>query len=73
MAFLIIAQMMQTLTLLAMRVYPYKIWMCSVVPSKGRDPKDVARIVRFIKAVGLAHFANRSDREPAITAMIEEA
>ena len=63
----------ETLTLLVMRVYPYKIWMCSVVPSKGRDPKVVARIVRFIKDVGLTHVAYRSDREPAITAMIEEA
>ena len=63
----------EPLTLLVMRAYPYKIFMCTVVPSKGRDPRVIARIVRFIKESGLTHFAYRSDREPAITAMIEEA
>ena len=63
----------EALTLLIMRVYPYKICMCTWVPSKGRDPRVIARIVRFIKENGLTHFAYRSDREPAITAMIEEA
>ena len=61
------------ITLLIMRGYPYKIWMCCKVPGKGRDPQVVARIVRFIKETGLTHFAYRSDREPAITAMIDEA
>ena len=61
------------LTVLVMRVYPYKLWMVCWVPSKWRDPKVVARIIRFIKDTGLTHFAYRSDREPAIAAMIEEA
>ena len=46
-----------TMTLLIMRVYPYKIYMCCAVPGKGRDPQVVARIVRFIKETGLTHFA----------------
>ena len=61
------------LTVLVMRVYPYKLWMVCWVPSKGRDPRVVARITRFIKEIGLTHFAYRSDREPAISATIEEA
>ena len=62
-----------TLTVLIMRVYPYKLFMCCWVPGKGRDPRVVARVSRFIRETGLTHFAYRSDREPAITAMIEEA
>ena len=61
------------LTRLVMRAYPYKLFTCTVAPCKGRDPRVVARIVRFIKDTGLTNFAYRSDREPAITAKIEEA
>ena len=64
---------LDTLTVLVVRVYPYKIFMCCVVPSKGRDPAVVNRMERFIKECGLTHFTYRSDREPAITAMIDEA
>ena len=60
-----------TMTLLIMRVYPYKIYMCCAVPAKGRDPQMVAKIVKFIKETGLTHVAYRSDRETAITAIIE--
>ena len=62
-----------TMTLIILRVYPFNIYMCCAVPGKGRDPQVVARIMRFIKETGLTHFAYRSDREPAITAMIDEA
>ena len=61
------------LTTLVMRVYPYNMYLCTCVPSKGRDPRVVSRIVRFLEEVGLTHFAYRNDREPAIVAMIEEA
>ena len=61
------------MTWLIMRGYPYKIWMCCKVPNKGRDPQVEARIVRFIKETGLTHFAYRSDREPAMTSMIDKA
>ena len=62
-----------TLTVLVVRVYPYKMFMCCVVPAKGRFPEVVRRLARFIKECGLTQFVYRSDREPAITAMFEEA
>ena len=45
-----------TLTLLVIRVYPYKIYFCCVVPSKGRHPAVVSRLQRFICECGLTHF-----------------
>ena len=33
----------------------------------------VARLCRFIMECGLVHFAYRSDREPAIVALIQDA
>ena len=56
----------EALTTLIMRVYPCKVFLCTWVPSKGRDPRVVARIARFFKEAGLTQFAYRSDREPAI-------
>ena len=61
------------LTILVIRIYPYKLFMCCVVSSKGRDPLVVDRLVRFIKDCGLTQFTYRSDREPAIMAMMDEA
>ena len=61
------------LTLLVIRVYPYKLYFCCAVPSKGRHPAVVNRLERFIRECGLTHFTYRSDREPAIQAMMEEA
>ena len=63
----------EPLTVLVLRVYPFKLWLCCWVPAKGRDPRVVARIARFIKDIGLTHFAYRSDREPSICAMFEDA
>ena len=61
------------LTCLVIRVRPYKLYLCMKVSAKGRDPAVVHRLARFIKEVGLTHFTYRSDREPAILAMFEEA
>ena len=63
----------EPLTVLVIRIYPYKLFMCCVVSSKGRDPLVVDRLVRFIKECGLTQFTYRSDREPAIMAMMDEA
>ena len=63
----------EPLTVLVVRVYPYKLFMTCVVPCKGRDPLVVDRLVRFIKECGLTQFTFRSDREPAIMAMMDEA
>ena len=60
-------------TLLVIRVYPFKIFFCCIVPSKGRHPHVVRRLERFIRECGLTHFTYRSDREPAIQAMMEDA
>ena len=64
---------MEPLTVLVVRVFPYKMFMCCVVPAKGRDPLVIDRLVRFIKDRGLTQFTYRSDREPAIMAMLDEA
>ena len=62
-----------TLTVLILRIYPYKLFLCCHVAAKGRDPVVVHRVARFIKECGLTQFTYRADREPAIMAMIEEA
>ena len=53
-------------TCLAMRLYPYKIFSACAVPKKGVDTMVIARIVRFIKDMGLVHFAYRNDREASL-------
>ena len=60
-------------TLLILRLLPYRLTYAFVVPAKGPDPLVVTRLARLITECGLVHFAYRSDREPAITAMIQEA
>ena len=63
----------ESATILVLKLYPYKTFFSCIVANKGPDPLVVARIVKFLKDSGLTHFAYRSDREPAIMAMIEEA
>ena len=60
-------------TLLILRLYPYKLIFAFVVPAKGPDPLVVTRLAKLITDCGLVHFAYRSDKEPAIIAMIQEA
>ena len=61
------------MTVLVIRVYPYKLFLCCVVKTKGHDSAVVGRLVRFIKDCGLTHFTYRSDREPSIMAMFDDA
>ena len=61
------------MTVLVIRVYPYKLFFACSVSTKGRDPHVINRLARFIKECGLLHFTFRSDREPAIVSMMEEA
>ena len=61
------------ITVLVMRLYPYKMYFACVVDVKGPDPYAAERLAHFIKSAGLQHFAYRSDREPAIVALIEDA
>ena len=60
-------------TLLVLRLYPYKLIFAMVVTAKGPDPLVVTRIARLLADFGLVHFAYRSDKEPAIVSMIQEA
>ena len=60
-------------TILVLKLYPYKLDFACVVKSKGSDPLVVARLCRFIMECGLVHFAYRSDREPAIVSLIQDA
>ena len=62
----------ESITTLVIRVYPYKLFFVCAVPVKGRDPRIVQRLERFIKECGLVHFTFRSDREPSIVAMLDE-
>ena len=60
-------------TLLVLRLLPYRLTFAFVVAAKGSDPLVVARIARLITECGLVHFAYRSDKEPAIISMIQDA
>ena len=60
-------------TCLAMRLYPYKLFLTCAVPHKGIDPMVVKMLVRFLHDVGLVHFAYRADRGKPLNAMIEQA
>ena len=60
-------------TILVMRLYPFRLNFACIVSSKGPEPLIVARIARWITECGLVHFAYRSDKEPAIVAMIQQA
>ena len=59
--------------MLVIKIYPYKLFFVCVVPAKGRDLRVVQRLARFIRECGLVRFTFRSDREPAIVAMLKEA
>ena len=60
-------------TILVLKLYPYKLIFSCLVSGKGYDPLVVARLCRFIMESGLVHFAYRSDKEPAIVSLIQEA
>ena len=60
-------------TCLVMKLYPYQITFASGVPRKGSDPLVIQRLARFIKEMGLVHFAYRCDREAALNSMLEDA
>ena len=49
------------------------IFLALVVPSKGVHEAVVARLARFIMDMGLINFCFRSDREPAVVRLFQEA
>ena len=60
-------------TILVLRLFPYRLTFAFVVAAKGPDVLVISRLAKLITDCGLVHFAYRSDREPAIVAMIREA
>ena len=59
--------------LLIGRLCPYRVFFVCVVPRKGVHPQVVERLARFLNEAGLVQFSYRSDKEPSIIAMFEEA
>ena len=59
-------------TVLVVKILPYKILFSCVVDAKGNDEATVQRLAQLSKDLGLVHFVYRSDKEPAILAMIEQ-
>ena len=60
-------------TILVARLYPSKALLATVCPHKGVDEKVVSRMASFIKDSGYRSIVYRSDQEPSIRAMFEEA
>ena len=58
---------------LVLRLYPDKLIVGCVVSAKRPDPLVVTRLAKLITDCGLVHFAYRSDKDPAILSMIQEA
>ena len=54
-------------------MYPLEFFYATKIDLKGYDVDVVQRLAQFITDIGLVHFADRSDREPAIRSMISEA
>ena len=61
------------LTLLVVRLYPSGLWFVCVCDRKGHDDALIGRLAKFISEAGLIKFAYRSDREPAILTLFDEA
>ena len=61
------------ITLLVIKVMPFKLVFATVVNIKGPDPDIVKRVSRFINEAGLVRFTYRADREPALQALLDEA
>ena len=60
-------------TLLILSSFPYRLCFAFVLAATKPDPLVVNRIAKLITDCGLMHFAYRSDKEPAIISMIQEA
>ena len=60
-------------TFLGLCVRPWKIFSAIQCKVEGTDPLVVKRVAQVIKGCGLVHFSYKSDREPAIRALLAEA
>ena len=61
------------LTVRALRVYSFRVFVVIAVPAKGTDAAVSSRVAYCFKAAGLLHFAYRADREPAMVSRNEAA
>ena len=61
------------LKLVVVRVYPFKLWFVIVVDRKGVDDVTIQRLADVITEIGLVHYAYRSDREPALLTLLDQA
>ena len=61
------------LTVLVVRVYPFKMTFAMVCDVKGYDEEAVRRLSDFIKQCGLHQFSYRSDQEASLAIVLEEA
>ena len=60
-------------TVLVVRLYPAKAILATVCPAKGVDDHVISRVTKFISDSGYLKLIYRSDQEPALRAMLEEA
>ena len=60
-------------TVLVARLYPAKVTLATVCPSKGVDDHVVNRVKSFIKDSGYTKLIYRSDQEPSLRAMLDES
>ena len=60
-------------TVLVARLYPAKAILATVCPSKGVDEHVISRVTNFIRDSGYLKLIYRSDQEPALRALLEQA
>ena len=60
-------------TVLVGRLYPAKALFAVVCDQKGADDYVITRLAQFIRNSGYSHIVYKSDQEPSIRTMFEEA
>ena len=60
-------------TVLVVRLYPAKAILATVCPSKGVDEHVISRVTSFVRDSGYLKLIYRSDQEPALRALLEQA
>ena len=60
-------------TVLVIRLYPAKAIIATVCPSKGVDDYVISRVTAFVRDSGYTKLVFRSDQEPALRALLDQA
>ena len=71
--FLTMQSTQEVIPYLCVHIRPWKVTFATVVNMKGPDGVVVRRLAQLIQDVGLTHVVYRSDREPALTALVSQA